>query len=159
APRALLAAWIPHCVYLIGLPLVTGIVTHDLLRLGMVALGGFIYVVHIVAAVRSIDRKSRHLQIARDLAELQRGRAEAASAAKPDFLPPMSHEIRTPMNGVVSAAALLRNTRLTEEQAEHVEMLASSSEVLMGLLGDILDLSKIESGKLVVETAAFDLVK
>jgi CheY-like chemotaxis protein len=63
------------------------------------------------------------------------------------------------MNGVVSAAALLRATPLSVSQAEHVEMLANSSEVLMGLLNDILDLSKIESGKLVVETAPFDLVR
>jgi CheY-like chemotaxis protein/anti-sigma regulatory factor (Ser/Thr protein kinase) len=71
----------------------------------------------------------------------------------------MSHEIRTPMNGVLAAASLLRKTPLSTEQAEHVEMLASSSEVLMGLLGDVLDLSKIESGKLVVERADFDLAR
>ncbi len=159
SPRALLAAWIPHCCYMIGLPLVAGLIGHNLLPLSVLSAGGVIYVVHVVSAVRNIGKKAHNLQAARDLAEAQRERAEAASAAKSDFLATMSHEIRTPMNGVVSAAELLRATPLSTTQAEHVEMLANSSEVLMGLLNDILDLSKIESGKLVVETAPFDLVK
>ena len=159
SPRVLIAAWVPHCCYLLGIPLVAGFVGHDLLRMSVVTAGSLIYVVHVVSAVRTMDRNSRNLRDARDLAEDQRARAEAASAAKSDFLAVMSHEIRTPMNGVVAAAALLRKTPLREDQAEHVEMLASSSEVLMGLLGDILDLSKIESGKLVVESATFELAR
>ena len=159
SPRALVAAWVPHCCYLLGIPIVAGFVDHDLSRMSVVTAGSLIYVVHIVSAVRTLERNSRNLQAARDTAEDQRERAEAASLAKSDFLAVMSHEIRTPMNGVLAAAALLRNTPLNTEQAEHVEMLAGSSEVLMGLLGDILDLSKIESGKLVVESAEFDLAR
>ncbi len=159
SPRALIAAWVPHCCYLLGIPIVAGFIGHDLLRMSVVTAGSLIYVVHIVSAVRTMDRNSRNLRDARDQAEAQRERAEAASASKSDFLAVMSHEIRTPMNGVLAAAALLRKTPLSCDQAEHVEMLASSSEVLMGLLGDILDLSKIESGKLVVESATFDLAR
>ncbi|HWE47190.1 MAG TPA: ATP-binding protein [Caulobacteraceae bacterium] len=159
SPRALIAAWVPHCCYLMGIPIVAGFIGHDFARMGVMTIGSLVYVVHVVAAVRAMDRNSRNLQAARDLAEDQRERAVAASAAKSDFLAVMSHEIRTPMNGVVAAAALLRKTPLNKDQAEHVEMLASSSEVLMGLLGDILDLSKIESGKLVVERASFDLTR
>jgi signal transduction histidine kinase/CheY-like chemotaxis protein len=159
SPRALIAAWVPHCVYMLGLPLVAGVVNHDLTPMAVLSAGSLIYVVHVVGAVRSMRKSAASLCAARDLAESQRERAERASAAKSDFLATMSHEIRTPMNGVVSAASLLSATPLNAEQTEHVAMLANSSEVLMGLLNDVLDLSKIESGKLVVEAAPFDLVR
>jgi CheY-like chemotaxis protein len=76
-----------------------------------------------------------------------------ASAAKSDFLAVVSHEIRTPMNAVISAANLLRRTRLDSQQREHVSMLIEAGDVLMGLLNDVLDFSKIEAGKMELESA------
>ncbi len=77
--------------------------------------------------------------------------AEAADRSKSEFLAMMSHEIRTPMNGVIGFARLLKGTPLSEEQTEYVETIEASGQVLMDLLNDILDLSKIESGKIFLE--------
>ena len=81
--------------------------------------------------------------------------AESASQAKSDFLATMSHEIRTPMNGVIGMLQLLRDSPLSTDQREQLDIAAGSAETLLRLLNDILDLSKIESGKLELETVNF----
>jgi signal transduction histidine kinase/CheY-like chemotaxis protein len=89
--------------------------------------------------------------------EAERERAIAANRAKSAFLAMMSHELRTPMNGVLGMAHAMSQTRLDPQQAEHMDMLIRSGEGLMTILGDILDISKIEAGRLELETIAFDL--
>jgi len=159
APRIMRLTGTPHVLYLVGLPMADGLLSHEknLLPHVFVALGASLFVAHILLAVRRIRQSSDELRDARDTADCERIRAEQASLAKSDFLATMSHEIRTPMNAVVASAHLLRRTDLTEAQAEHVGMLANSSEMLMGILNDVLDLAKIESGKLTVESAEFAL--
>lgn len=95
-------------------------------------------------------------QVETDLVEA-RDHAEKMSQAKGQFLANMSHEIRTPMNGVIGTLQLLETSQLTESQAEYVATAHKSADALLDILNDILDLSKIEAGKLGIETIAFDL--
>lgn len=89
--------------------------------------------------------------------DVQRNQAEAANRAKSAFLTTMSHEIRTPMNAVLGVASILAETDITQEQREWLDVMVDSGQSLMGLLNNILDLSKIESGAMGINPEEFDL--
>ena len=84
-------------------------------------------------------------------------RAEAASQAKSDFLATMSHEIRTPMNAVVGLAGLLLDMELTPRQHEMIETLHANADILLQLVNDLLDISRIEAGQIELEQRSFTL--
>lgn len=110
-------------------------------------------------SARELERYRDHLEelVESRTAELAKARAsaEAATRAKSAFLANMSHEIRTPMNGILGMVHLMRRAGANPMQLEQLDKIASSGTHLLGIINDILDLSKIEAGKLVLEQEEF----
>lgn len=113
-----------------------------------------VYLGHLALMIHSNRRALRDTQ---DALVRETDSAVAANQSKSAFLAMMSHELRTPMTGVLGMAHALTLTKLDKRQAGHVDMLVRSGKGLMAILNDILDISKIEAGKLELETIAFDL--
>ena len=113
--------------------------------------------VYFALRLRQVSGVLAALRITNADAEHRRRTAEAANAAKSNFLAVISHEIRTPLNAVVAAVKLLRRTRLDDDQKAHLRMLSEAGDGLLDLLDDVLDLSKIEAGKMTVEVVPIDL--
>lgn len=122
-----------------------------------VAAGFFVHVIMTMmkeARIKAFSDHQAHL-----IAELEaaRDKADAANQAKSSFLGVISHELRTPMNGVLGAAQLLSATRLDTTQREYVSIVRNSGDGLLALLNDILDMTKIEAGRMEFDVVDVDL--
>ena len=104
-----------------------------------------------------VAARTRELRVANAALETRTVEAEAANRAKADFLANMSHEIRTPMNGILGLAYLLEQRPLDADAADLVRKIRNAGRSLHAIINDILDLSKIEAGRLEIERVPFDL--
>ena len=121
---------------------------------------GIVYVAQDITQRKKADNELRETNVALEeqtrIATEMAVQAQAASEAKSEFLANMSHEIRTPMNGIIGYTDILLDTDLTEEQSGYIRTVKRSSETLLLLIEDILDLSKIEAGHVNLESIDFD---
>ena len=121
-----------------------------LVSASILELGGFDCVLVIMRDISALKQAEAQI-VAASVA------AQAATRAKSEFLAGMSHEIRTPMNAMLGMADLLWESRLGPEQREYVRILRTTGNSMLKLIDDILDLSKVEAGRLTLESAEFDL--
>jgi PAS domain S-box-containing protein len=115
----------------------------------------------ISAVVLELGGRQCALSIARDITDLEaaRQKALAASKAKTEFLSSMSHEIRTPMNAILGMADLIGESDLNSEQRRYLDTIISNGNTLLELINSILDLARVESGRMNLEAVAFDIVE
>ncbi|MFI4936453.1 MAG: ATP-binding protein [Caulobacterales bacterium] len=142
----------PSAGCLLALPFAAYKLGHlvSLADVALLTIGAAAYTVAIVLLAASLYRESQALRTAKET-------AEEASRAKSAFLAMTSHEIRTPLNGVLGMAQAMEQDDLSPVQRERLRVIRQSGESLLEILNDVLDVSKIEAGKLELERAPFDL--
>jgi signal transduction histidine kinase/CheY-like chemotaxis protein len=104
-----------------------------------------------------VARRTRELEVAKNTAEVARSEAEAANQSKSAFLANMSHELRTPLNAILGFSSLLREESVSDKQRRDLDIINRNGEHLLSLINDVLDMSKIDAGHIVIENAEVDV--
>lgn len=112
-----------------------------------------------IGKLRSTYRDLSHAKAEIETSEQEKQELQRLGEAKTQFLANMSHELRTPLNGMIGMLDLVKRTELTPEQREQIDIVSQSGDFLLSIINDILEFSKIESGKLVIECIEFDFRK
>ncbi len=157
SPLAFMMFTIPVCSVMAATPIVAP-------KFSGTEQGAAVFGVILLGAYGAVSARRNTVAarvLAKATAEVERSgqAAEAANAAKSEFLATMSHEIRTPLNGVIGMAQAMAREALPEVQRERLAVIRRGGETLLRLLNDMLDLSRIEAGRLDLEDGVFDLVE
>jgi two-component system, sensor histidine kinase len=154
---AFLDGFIPESLFLVVIfPLVTGWVTHTPREAVEGIFVGVIAVAAAWMARREYDRVLLAAEIARAEAEQRKAEAESATAAKSAFVAMVSHELRTPITAIQAGAAAMHAGAADPSQRDHAGLILEAGRMMRTLLDDLLDLSKLEAGRMTVESTAFD---
>jgi len=158
AIRVVLGQWQDHERDRLAVDIAAATVSSQTLTMTLAALSAAVAALLLMAGAAAVMALRDSARVAAELAA-SRDEAQAATQAKSAFLTMMSHELRTPLNGVLGMVHALATTNLDARQRAHLEVIESSGRSLLLILNDILDLSKIEAGRLEVETVPFGLTQ
>ncbi len=156
ATASLLVGVVPTLAVVIVTPLVFN--PYEGVQKAATIIGFWMVAGFAVRSVQVFSRLRRELEGAYEALHEQKATIEAASEAKSTFLATMSHELRTPLNGVLGMAHTLKKEPMSQTQAERVDTIIDSGNLLTALLNDVLDMSKIEAGKMEIAPVEDDLV-
>ncbi len=154
---ATISAATPHVVYLLAAPFVARAANPQAPLANALWFGVLLLIVSVFVAARTLERALRAEAAAKEEAERRRHEAEEAVAAKSAFVAMISHELRTPISAILAGAARLHGDAPDAASRTHAQLIGDAGAMMRTLLNDLLDLSRLDAGRMAVEQAPFDL--
>ncbi|MDR7118477.1 ATP-binding protein [Caulobacter sp. BE254] len=154
---ATISAATPHVVYLLAAPFVARAANPQAPLANALWFGVLLLIVSVFVAARTLERALRAEAAAKEEAERRRHEAEEAVAAKSAFVAMISHELRTPISAILAGAARLHGDAPDAVSRTHAQLIGDAGAMMRTLLNDLLDLSRLDAGRMAVEQAPFDL--